>query len=552
MNAALVALLAGLPWLTVLPLHGAAGVLAHVLTFVAALHGAGQALASLTRRQPCAPTLALQWGIAAFVALGGVAMVLHLFGFTAQIVAINVFAAIHTIVVVRYAPSYRAWLDALRRDRAWVIPVVLLITLGVFQLLAAAGDVNARPFDDDGNVLAQLQRLRDTGTLGDGFGYARHAQLGGQLVLTALVTVPGDVHLARALEPLAFALALALAFARLGVRDAFGALLGTLVLVGAVALAILPTDPVTCWTSVGLVLALHAALTDKSPPSGIIVGLLAGALVTLRFELAPIGIVALVVAWRRHKDSRLPLVFVALVTIAPYVVVRTLALRGVDTTLLLDHRLSRLVGLAVCAGVALACAPIALWSWPTPLRWFGVATPLTVAAIAGELSGDRPYALRFLWPLVLAFALLAVIELARARTLSTALMIATLVLGAVILHGRTTTGRVKWTRRYLDAATHLGYLDAVGDRAPLTGGYDELLRLVPPGRTVAVWVARPERLSYAGPCDIVDLRTPRTARRKLEALARASGAAYLLVEQDAPAHGVVAQGNAVQLVDLSR
>lgn len=546
MSLAVVAAIAVLPWLTILPLHGASAVLAHVLTLIAAFHGAGQTLAWAHRRDPVAPALAIQWGIALLVALSGVLMLLHAFTYTAQIALVTGFAAIHTVVMLRSARAFRADVEELFGGaRVWLVPTLLLAALGAFLVVAAAGDVGARPFDDDGNVLAQLQRLRETGTLADGLGYARRAQLGGQLVLASLATVPGDVHLVRSLEPIACVLALALVLSRLRVRDAFGALLGSLVVIAAVALPVIPADPVACWTAVGLVAALHGTFSDEPRPPPLVVGLVAGALITLRFELVPIALVALVCAGRRlaRPSQVLALVLGTLVVAGPYVVVRTLAMHGVDASLLADRRLPVLVGLAAFAGTCLACAPIVIWTWRSAtLRWFGLATAFTLAGLVGEVTGDRPYALRFLWPVIIAFAVLLVIELARARTLSTALMIFTLLVGAIILHGRTTSGRVKWARRVLDYSTHVGYLSAVGDDAPISGGYARLLAQVPRDSTVAVWVTRPERLPYGNAPRIVDLRTPRTAhlRRhrwelhasKLETVARTAGARYVLIERD--------------------
>jgi len=59
--AGLVALAAALPWLAVLPLHGAAAVIAEALVMIAACHGAGLAIARLAALcDPHAPRRAVQ------------------------------------------------------------------------------------------------------------------------------------------------------------------------------------------------------------------------------------------------------------------------------------------------------------------------------------------------------------------------------------------------------------------------------------------------------------------------------------------------------------
>jgi hypothetical protein len=85
-----------LPWLILLPLHGAAAVLAHAITLVAAFHGAGLVVARLAGRCAVAPLLVIQWGIAALIGLSGIAIVLHAGTLTTHAVLVFGAAALHT------------------------------------------------------------------------------------------------------------------------------------------------------------------------------------------------------------------------------------------------------------------------------------------------------------------------------------------------------------------------------------------------------------------------------------------------------------------------
>jgi hypothetical protein len=522
-----------LPWTTLLPLHGLLAVSAQVLTLVAACHGAGQLVARVSRLPALPAMLAIQVGIAAFVAICGLAIALHVDVYAFQVVLIVACAGLHCVWLVLDREVYVVALEQrLARGRIWLVPVALLLAIAFIHILGAAGDVSARPFDDDGNVLAQIQRLRDTGTLGDLVGYARRAQLGGQVALTALATVPGDVHLARLLEALSCVLALALALSQLRIGERLGALWGMLLLVGAAALPLVSADPTTCWTAVGAILALHALLQLDRSRYVIPIALVAGALVTLRTELAPIGLVGAVATWWPERTSRRRTALVAgviLAVVGPYVITKQLASsRGLAS--LGDDRLPFLIALAVFAGAVLVCAPMILWARRNErLRWYGASAALVIAGIASELTGDRPYALRFLWPVAIAAGILVIFEVARAKTLTVASMLVALALALLVHEGRTASGRRRWPRRYLDLVANIEYLAhaAAADNTD----YNEILRRVPLDATIGIWVTRPERLNYAEGRRIVDLRTPRARRANLQQLARAAGIRFILLER---------------------
>jgi hypothetical protein len=144
----------------------------------------------------------------------------------------------------------------------------------------------------------------------------------------------------------------------------------------------------------------------------------------------------------------------------------------------------------------------------TRARWAACATAAGVAGIVSELAGDRPYATRFVWPLALALVLVLVIQLARRAVTSTSLITATLAV-LLVYEGANARGRLAWTQRYADLLAGVEYLRHEPASSPHRD-YERVLASVPPGATVAVWVAHPELLDHAR-YRVIDLRTPRIA-----------------------------------------
>src|SRR6185369_11289566 len=179
------------------------------------------------------PWLVVPWGIAAQCGLSGIAIAAGVGTLAGHTALVFGFAAVHTGTLVvgfaRYAGLAR---DGLAGPRTWLVPAALLAALGTLAVLGAAGEPLARPFDDEGHVLAQLRRVLDTGALADPIGYPRRAGLGGQIALAAVAAGAGDAF-ARLVEPLALVLALGLVGSRLGARDPSSALWATLLIVTA-------------------------------------------------------------------------------------------------------------------------------------------------------------------------------------------------------------------------------------------------------------------------------------------------------------------------------
>jgi hypothetical protein len=540
-----------LPWLSLLPLHGGAAVLTHAITLVAAFHGAGLVVAHLAHQRTGSPWLQVQWGAAALIALSGGAIAVGAGTLATHAVLVFGAAAIHTGVLgVRFAYHAGRFDDSLTGARTWLVPTAILAALGTLAVLGAAGESFARPFDDDGNLVAQLKRVLDTGTLADPVGYPRHAALGAQIALAALASGAGD-GLARTVDALALVLALGLALSRIRARDPSSALWTAILIVTASALALAPTDPLPCWSAVGLTIALYAMLGEPEPAPALPVALTAGALLALRYELAPIAVVAVVAAWaQRRTDHRRTalLIFGVLAASVPFLVTRMIAWRGIPpvarAALAGPHEAVLAVRLLIAAAIAVPATCVLRLALPgsAALRWAATATAVALGALVAHVTGAGPYALRFAWPIAIAFAITLVIELARSRWAGPTALIASLVLCVLIQEGREAPGRLRWSRRLVAAATSLAYLEhPAGEPGEPGAPYAALLASVPPGATVAVWVTEPERLDYARH-RIIDLRTPAGARlrvhrwddhpSKLEALLAALSASFVLVEGD--------------------
>jgi hypothetical protein len=548
----LVALAIALPWLTMLPIHGAAGAGAHAITLVAACHGAGLVVGRLVQRRTAGPWLVIQWGIATLIGLSGLAITVGIATLATQAILVFGFAAVHSVsLTLGFADCARRiadrGTDGTARPLSWLIPALALAGLGAVAVLGAADDPIARPFDDEGHAPAQLRRVLDTGALADPIGYPRRSQLGGQIALAAVASGAGD-GVAEIIEKLALVLALGLAISRIGARDPVAALWAVVLVVAAFALALAPTDPLPCWTAVGLIVALYVMLGDADPPPALPLAVTAGALIALRYEFAPIAAVAVITAWlrRRNDHPRTAILIGGVFAVAfPFLVTRMVAWRSVpmmaQAMLALPHQAPVVVRLAIAALIALPTAGLLHLILPGhgALRAPVLATAVALGAVAIHLVGAGPYALRLTWPIAIGFAIALVIELARSRAAGAAALVTALALCAVIYEGREAPGRLRWARRLATAASGIEYLQRPAGVAD--GVYAELLAKVPPDVIVAVWVSAPEQLDYASH-RIIDLRVPVVARMRrhrsdsqrsqLEPLLAQLSAGFLLLEGD--------------------
>jgi len=545
-SALLVAAIA-LPWLTLMPLHGVAAAAAHAITLIAAFHGAGLAVARLAGQRNAAPLLVVQWGIAALIGASGIAIACRVGTLAGHAALVFGCVAIHTATLgVRFAEHVERATAALAGPRVWLVPAALLVGLGAVIVLGAAGASAAQPFDGDGHLVAQLRRVLDTGALMDPIGYPRLAGLGAPVALAAVASGAGD-DVARAGDALAAVLALGLAVSAMRVREPAAALWAVVLVAGAFALPLAPFDPLPYWTCAGLILALHHMLGEDDP-APLPIAIVAGAVLALRYELAPVAAVAVVAAWwRRPGDHRRTAILLGgVVAVAlPFLIARLVAWGSVPslTAAALSHapRGSIAVRAALTAAIAVPGALVLRIALPDSrgLRIAAIATAVALAAIATHLTGAGPLSLRIAWPIAIGFAITLVIELARSRWSGPAALIASLAICALMYEAGELPGHLRWSRRMAAAATGIEYLARPpGDaRDP----YAPLLAKLRPGATIAVWVAEPDRLDYARH-RIFDLRTPAGARLRdhrwrdhvpeAAALLTRLSADYLLFEAD--------------------
>lgn len=568
-----VAVALALPWLGLLPLGGGLGLIAHGLTLVAACHGAGLVIGRLAARPGAHPLVVVQWGLAALIGLSGVAIATRIGTLASHAALIYAAAAVHTSWLGLGFASHAGRVSAALAGgpRGWLVPAAALAGFGALAVLGAGSDGLVQPFDDEGHVVAQLARVLETGALADPIGYPRSAQLGGQIAVAALAEGAG-AGVVRIVEPLAMILALALAVSQIGARPAGAALWALVLVVAGFALAFAPIEPLPCWIAVGLSVALYTMLGDDAPPPALALAITAGALITLRYELAPIAAVALVIAWqrRRHDHHRTAILIGGVFAIGfPFLVARMVAWRSVP--LIAQAQLAGPAQLAFAARLALAAAiaaPAALVLRliapdSRAVRAAATATGVALGVIAAHVTAAGPYSLRLAWPVAIGFAIIVVIELARrpvgaqaalddaernaaatptappGRWAAAAGSLVAVVLCVLIVEGREAPGRLRWSRRLAAAAEAAEYL--APPPATAAPPYARLLAGVPPDAVVAVWVSAPEHLDYARH-RIVDIRTPignrlrqlrRTARGPaLEPLLAGLSASFLLVESD--------------------
>lgn len=579
------------PWLTLLPMPSSLLAIGlSVITLVCAFHGYGLLLARIARLDGLSAPLLVHWGLAALLGIAGVLMTLRAYGHAAQTILVFTGAGLHTGLVIldrdRRRDRTTAWFDAVE-TRFWLLPALLLAAVATLHVLGAAGDVGARPFDDDGNHLAQVRRLFDTGTLGDPIGFVRGSQLGGQVVAGAFANVLGDAQLLRVIDGgLGFGLVLWLALTRFRPRDVTTGVWSILLIFVAASYPYVATDPSMRWLATSLILALHITFRDLAAAREAHplwpIGLVAGALATLRLELVPVAIAAVIgagIVGRARLDLRrlVALVAVPLAVVLPYVIVRFVAKSSVTAeafAMVASHRADVVVVLGTSVAIIAVSLGLARLIRDASARWIAITTIAGCAGIASQITGARPYATAFLWPILVGAALALAVEALRAPRASPSqpsgpALAAALLACALIYEGRDTTGRVRWVRRYADLIANVEYLR----HAPIAAEpnrYASLLAHVPAGATVAVWVNQPETLDFARH-RIVDLRGPRVARLRddpgLARLVDGTRADFLMIEDDhrdlvssapdalaafALRHPVAATKAQVRVVDLGR
>lgn len=539
MAAALIIAAVVAPWLVWLPVGPLATIALGAIALVGAFHGWGRLLARLTRSSPDA-VLATAWGIALVVAIAGVMIAIN--AYDARFLVL-VGTAIHSAdLVLRLAPTRDELAPRLAwaRTRYWLVPLSIALVVIAVHASGAAGQVTARAFDDDGDAIAQVERVSTTGALADPIGYPRVSQLGGNVTLAALATAFAEPRSARLVDDgIGFGLLLLLVLSRIRPRDATTAIWASSIVVTCAAVAAGGHDVTPLYLPAALILAVVVDL-DGSPAA---VALAAGALWAIRDELAPVAIVLAAAAWWRgrqpwREDLRRIALLVGLLVAAPlaYAIARSIAWFGVDhaaAVLVVPTHVNVIVRLLLSVAIAAAIAPLLLLILhevaDARLRWLAAAAALGVGGALAHLTGGS--ALQAMWPV--AIASLGALAIALAHHPSARTCFVAIVLATIVVHesfsGPLTT-RWRW-REFL----RLADVEFVRHAAPEGGAYGSLLASIPAGDTVAVWVTRPELLDYTRH-RIFDLRTPRIAplrdSERFDQLLAATHARWLLVERD--------------------
>ncbi|HEX2684983.1 MAG TPA: hypothetical protein VHN14_00110, partial [Kofleriaceae bacterium] len=270
--------------------------------------------------------------------------------------------------------------------------------------------------------------------------------------------------------------------------------------------------------------------------------------IALRYELAPVAVVAVIAGWWcRRDDHRRTAILIggAGAVVLPFWIARMAAWGSVPASahaaVAGPAQAPLVLRVLLAAAIAAPAACILQLALPRSraLRWAATATAVALGALAVHLTGTGAYSLRLAWPISIAFAIALVIELARNRGSGPSALIAALMLCVLLYEGREGPGRLRWSRRMASAAA--GIEEIQQPPGEVTDPYAGMLARVPPGATVAVWVSEPERLDYARH-RIVDLRTPAGVRlrahrwelhaSKLAPLLAQVSAAFLLIEED--------------------
>lgn len=535
------------PWLSLLHVAGALGLGLVVIAVVCSLHGWGALVKRLARIEEAPAALVAHWGLAAMLALAGLAMALHAFGQTTQLAIVIAGFGLHGgLLIVAWRDREARLVELLRAAdaRYWLVPAIGLVLVAILHVLGAAGDLTSSPFDDDGSVPAQLHRLWDTGTLGDPIGFARGTQLGGHVAASALITVLGGTAWFRVVDALGFALLIWLALAQLRPRSATASMWAVLLVLVAASYPSVATEAAPRWLAASLLLSLYVTFERYAEPEDDRLlwplGLVAAAAGTLRSELIPISVAILgsagIVAIGRSGGGRrtLALVVVPLVAVLPYLVVRFAARGTVPSAAIaaVTRGSGGLVPVLMFLGLVIVALWIGVQCASGPRRWITISALVGIAGIAVQLTCTRPYATTFVWPVAVSTGL--ALGFCALRTVALDLpavgLVLSLLAAVLIYDGRDTPGRVRWSRRYTELASNLQYLRHAFPEAPVRDPYGPLLASVPSDAVIAVSVARPELLDYAAH-RFVDVRGPRTMARRATIL-RALRPAYLLVEDD--------------------
>jgi len=585
---ALVAGIAVAPWLGLLAGRGGAtagALLGHAVALVAAMHGAGAAVAwGAGSRGGGGVWLRVTWGAALLIAAGGVLVMFGAFAAAGQTALLMLGVIAHSAELARGARRYSEELAAALRGAhrvRWSLLTAALLAVALLHVLGNVGAVLRSQWGGELHLLGQLRLLADTGGLGDGVGFPRAQELGGGVVLSALAGL-GELGWTSMLDGLGLALLLALVSARLVILDEEGPLWAGLVVLVGMTFSRIAFDASLFWMAAALLLAGAMSLEDeqRSPRRAIPAVLVSAALLTLHHALLPCGLVLLLAAlwpYRRRAAGLLALAALALVVVAPYVIERSRAAADLPATVraLIAPRSGFSFGrLALFALITGGSLPLLRWllragpragvasnhaASTSAARWSALALATGFAGVLSQLWVTRPYASRYTFAFALVLVALAVVRAAQGDRTDAAAAAAAAASadsrapgsgsgsGAVLAHSlplrsallslfllvslyeaQELRGGLRWSYRWAELAAAAGYVLSTGAAAP-PSTISAALADVPAGATVAIWLGHPERLDRSRH-RILDLRTPFIVSLR----ARSPARFHRLLEQLAP------------------
>jgi hypothetical protein len=314
-------------------------------------------------------------------------------------------------------------------------------------------------------------------------------------------------------------------------------------------------------------LALDATFADEGDARDLLpFALLAGALAALRTEYTAMALAFIVSAWwlgRRDLRRALALSGGLAVVVLPYAISRTRAWHSVAAAAraIVEPAHHVLLHVALFVAITAAVTPLALLlvrglPGRAP-RVHAVACALGVAGVTA--FGERPFAVQLYWPIAIAVFVAFAVAVAAApkQELGSLALVVALFACVLVRDGQVASGYDRsWRFRVYELFADVAY---ARQASPEGGAYTRVLEPVPTGDVVAVWVARPELLDY-GRVRVIDLRAPRAARDRsaLDRLVAASGARWLLLEDDIPpaldtlatSHRIAIAVDGARLVDL--
>lgn len=515
-----------------LPLPRLLAVLLLTLTILAALHGLGRVVGWLAGDGEAPIALAMMWGVAAHIAIGGVLLATH----TATDLPRTLVSAAGIVAGAAWLARRPAREVNVRRPppaAALVAAALVAAALAALHVAAAAGLVGL--FDEESGYLGQLRRLADTGALADGTGFTRSFGLGGQLMLASLAAPLGDLA-ASAMVDRGVLFAVVLAWiVTAGRRGGFTALVVVLVtaavpdfgpamaprwsilaLVLGAAATLERADRLAAPRLIVVTLVLAAALaTVRHAGAVFLLGLLPGALALARRDLAP--------AARRRGIVGSTAVIVAV--IAPYVV----AALDAGPTIVIAPRGGGLILGALAGGLLALLARAATTAAGAPRS--ATASLDACAATLAAVSALLPLAAAWRAAVVLVAAwlvLVAALALSDqgdrdpAPSSLALAVIASVAITAGLALGRFPLGRElpAWSQRVGTMLSDARALDAARVSGDERARHGAVLRGIPPSARIGLWLERPDLVDHRGH-QIHDLRNT-TARACLDALAAGS------------------------------